>query len=102
MLSEIVNFQSGFVSKWVKGGGMKKFERLWPQAEFQVLLCVLFFLLLSWPFSPFSGGHALRVVFFYLFGVWGLMILVLFLLSRYVEEWFTDGAGEDGEGPTDV
>lgn len=64
--------------------GTERHGRLADIRRYLGLLFVLVILLLNWPLLtiPFSKG--LHAAFVYLFGLWGLLILVLFLAARWI------------------
>jgi hypothetical protein len=61
---------------------MERLRSLLRQREFHVLLFFLSAILVSWPFVTFSDVERLKVMFKYLFLTWGVIILLLFLVSR--------------------
>jgi hypothetical protein len=75
---------------------MQRLKALLCQQEFHVLFFCLAFVLFSWPVVSFSDIARLRTMFIYLFVVWGLIVLLLFLVSRSIETH--DESREDGPG----
>lgn len=60
---------------------MKRKAQFFSRRGFSVLLFFILFILLNWPFiSIFDKGHS-RLIFYYLFVVWGILIYVLFLMG---------------------
>jgi len=74
---------------------MERLKTLFRQTEFHGLLFFCSLLLLSWPVVSFSDVNRLKTMFVYLFLVWGVIVLLLFLVSRSL---FTGNGPEDTEG----
>jgi hypothetical protein len=75
---------------------MQRLKSLFCQQEFHVLLFCLSLLLFSWPVVSFSDIDRLHTMFIYLFIVWGLIVFLLFLVSRSIQ--IQDESREDGPG----
>lgn len=71
-----------------------RLRRMFAQPGFAVLLAVLGLIAINWPFLALAHAAGELAVFGYLFGVWALMVLLAFLISRAV----TDSKPEGGEG----
>jgi TRAP-type C4-dicarboxylate transport system permease small subunit len=63
---------------------MDKLKRLFSRAEFHIFFACLCLVVFSWPFVSMSGSsrHPADAVFLYLFLPWGIVIVLLFLMSR--------------------
>lgn len=61
---------------------MKQLVRLLRQPEFQVFLFCILFMLINWPFLGISASRGLMGIFSYLFILWGILIVVIFLMQR--------------------
>ena len=61
---------------------MKRLKSLLKQTEFHILILCLSLILFSWPFLASSIMLLPERLFTYFFLVWGLIIFVLFLMSR--------------------
>lgn len=55
---------------------------MFRQPEFQIFLFCLIFLLVNWPFLAVAAANGLKSVFMYLYGLWSVLILILFLIQR--------------------
>lgn len=75
---------------------MGRFKALFRQQEFQVLLFCLSLFLFGWPVVSFSDMDRLQTMFIYLFAVWGLIVFLLFLVSRSIQA--PDASQEDEAG----
>lgn len=73
---------------------MQRLKAVFSQQEFQVLLFFLAFVLFSWPVVSFSDFARLRSMFIYLFVLWGIIVFLLFLVSRSIDS--NEEPGEDG------
>lgn len=60
---------------------MNNLQRLLRQLEFQLLLAIATFLLLSWPIIS-GEDFSLSQLYFYFFGCWVLVPLVFCLFDR--------------------
>ncbi len=61
---------------------MKKFARLFQQAEFALLLFILCLILFNWQFLGLPGQAQGYAAYVYLFLAWAVVILILFLMDR--------------------
>jgi len=61
---------------------MRRFKTLFRQKEFHVLLFCVSLFLFGWPVVSFSDIERLQTMFIYLFVFWGLIVLLLYLVSR--------------------
>lgn len=66
---------------------MSKLKKLLRQTEFQLLLFCVYFVLICLPFLVFQNpSHAVNMyaldMFVYFFIVWGMVIAILYLVSR--------------------
>ena len=65
---------------------MKRLKNLLKKPEANILLFVLAFLLLGWPFlTPFGQGYG-EAIFVYLFFIWGIIIFGLYLINRSLRD----------------
>ncbi len=65
---------------------MERLRHLLKQREFHMLLFCLSIVLVSWPLVSFSDVERLKAMFAYLFLVWGLIIVLLFAVSRCLDD----------------
>ncbi|MFA5976152.1 MAG: hypothetical protein WC859_08330 [Elusimicrobiota bacterium] len=65
---------------------MKKLSSLLRQQGFQLFLFGIFCMLLNWPFLTVSSHAGLKAQFIYLFTVWAILIAVIFLITRCLEQ----------------
>jgi hypothetical protein len=78
-------------------------ERLWEllrRSEFHVLLFCLSIVAFSWPAINYSNIDHLIMVFKYIFGAWGIIIALLFLVCRSLASAYASedtGAGRKQE-----
>ncbi len=70
---------------------MERLKALFRQSEFHALLFCGSLLMLTWPVVSFSDVNRLQTMFVYLFLAWGMIVLLLFLVSRSLD----DGNGSD-------
>jgi hypothetical protein len=61
---------------------MKVAKRIVLKIELSLILFILFLVLFIWPFFSSPILSNLKVLFAYLFIVWGIAICILFLISR--------------------
>lgn len=67
------------------------FGRLCRAIEFRILLALFFIIINVYPFITYKNLEKPWSLYLYLYCGWGLVIFVLFLLSRF------DDSEEDGE-----
>lgn len=72
-----------------------RWRYLFAQPGFAVLMVALGLVAISWPFIDLALEAGESVLFGYLFGVWGGLVLLAFLISRAV-------AGQETDGESDV
>ena len=70
---------------------MKRFCRFLSQPEFHVFIFLFFFVLVCLPFLLFYQNNQLfnmfnKNMFYYFFSVWGIVIVLLFLVSRALDD----------------
>lgn len=65
---------------------MRRLQSMLGQPEFAVLLALLGFLALNWPFLEIARQGGNFAFFLYLFGVWAGAILLAYLVSRALAE----------------
>lgn len=61
---------------------MKVSKTIVLRIELSLILFILFLILFLWPFFSSSILSNLKMLFVYLFIVWGIAICILFLISR--------------------
>jgi hypothetical protein len=76
-----------------RGGGssggnqrVKRFNDLFKQPEFHLLLCFLGIVLFNWPIIALFERDCLAAVFWGLFLIWALVILVMFFIGRSLSD----------------
>jgi len=74
---------------------MERLKALFRQSEFHALLFCGSLLLLTWPVVSFSDVDRLQTMFAYLFLAWGVIVLLLFLVSRSLD---TRNGSDGAEG----
>lgn len=83
-----------------------RLRRMFAQPGFAVLVAALGLVALNWPFLQLARAAGEAAAFAYLFGVWGAIIAVAFLISRALADDPADAGGEPlpgrDEGPGDV
>ncbi|MGD9504238.1 MAG: hypothetical protein AB7W37_04980 [Syntrophobacteraceae bacterium] len=77
---------------------MKKLKSLFRQTEFHALIFCIALGLLNWPFLGALRSRRLEVVALCLFLFWLVLIVLLLLISRCIEE---DDRGCSGESRKD-
>ncbi len=60
---------------------MKRFKTLFRKPELQTFFACLVFLIFSWPILTIFEPMRNRFVFFYLFGAWSFVIVLLLLIA---------------------
>ncbi|MBI5249625.1 MAG: hypothetical protein HY912_09030 [Desulfomonile tiedjei] len=75
---------------------MERLSSLFKQVGFHIFLFFLSLVLFGWPVVHFSDMNRLEPMFYYLFGAWGVVIFLLFLVSRSVSD--QAGSEEDENG----
>lgn len=81
---------------------MDRLKKMLRQKEFHIFVVCLFSILFSWPFIAIPEKKGPTGIFIYLLLVWGIMIVLLFFMSR---SFGKKTKGEDGTrrgGSTDV
>lgn len=67
---------------------MKQRKEMFCRKEFLVFMFVFFLTLLNWPFILiFDKGHP-RLIFYYLFLLWAVIIIALFLVGQCYSQKF--------------
>ncbi len=74
---------------------MERFKNLLRQTEFHFFLFCLSLILFGWPVVSFSDLQRLEIGFVYLFLVWGVIILLLYLVSGSLDEPASSQENED-------
>jgi hypothetical protein len=70
---------------------MKRLLELLRQTEFHIFLFFLLFMLMDWPFLAVAAEGGLASMFMFLYGLWAVVILLLFLIQKSLR----------GKGPGD-
>jgi hypothetical protein len=72
----------------IRPGGpvMERFKKLFRQTEFHIVLFFLSLVLFGWPIVHFPDAHRAENMFVYLFLAWGMVIVVLYLVSTTLVE----------------
>jgi len=65
---------------------MERLANLFRQTDFQTFLFVLSLILFGWPVVHFSNLGRFETMFYYLFVAWGIVIFLLFLVSRCLSD----------------
>lgn len=65
---------------------MTRLLQLLRQREFQLFAFCLLFMLVNWPFLGIPAQSGLMSIFSYLFVLWGLFILLLFLIQKTLSD----------------
>ena len=60
------------------------------QPEFQLFLFCLMFLLFNWPFLAVVGTGGFKSLFLYLYGLWSVLIVLLFLIQKSIRKKKSD------------
>jgi hypothetical protein len=76
-----------------------RLKGLFRQKEFHVLLFHVCLVLFGWPIVSFHTIERAQAMFVYLFLVWGVVIFLLFLVSRSVD--VNDPSEESRKGKED-
>ncbi len=74
---------------------MKRLKKLFRQPGFHTLLFFFFFTLFSWPLLTIPGNAGLLGLFIYLFLVWGIVVFLLFLINRNLNDDASDETRKD-------
>lgn len=77
---------------------MAKLTQLPRQPAFQIFLSCLFFILINWPFLAIPGNSGLMSMFTYIFVLWGIFILLLFLIHKKLSGKAPDETGDAERG----
>jgi hypothetical protein len=75
---------------------MERLKALFRQTEFHVLLFCGSLLLLTWPLVSSSDVDRIQTMFVYLFLAWGVIVLLLFLVSRSLDTGNESDGTESG------
>jgi hypothetical protein len=60
---------------------MQKFKALFRKSDWHTFIACLVLLIFSWPILTILESTRSSVVFFYLFGAWGLVIVLLLVIA---------------------
>ena len=74
---------------------MRRLVGLFRQPEFHIFLFCLMLILANWPFLAVAGGNGLKSMILYLYGLWSVLILILFLIQKSNRGKADD---DDGDG----
>jgi hypothetical protein len=79
---------------------MEKVRNLFRNSGFGIFLFFISFILFSWPIlSIVNDGHP-KLLFIYLFSAWGIIITLLFFMSRsYGRSDRNNGKSLEEDGP---
>lgn len=78
---------------------MRRVAAVLRQPEFHIFLFCLMFALFNWPFLAVAGNLGLERLFLYLYGLWFILILLLFFLQKSIRRKKTGGkATQKGGG----
>ena len=83
---------------------MSKFRYIARRPAFQLVLLMICALFLAWPLTQAVQGWSWLTLFYYWFAGWGLVIIILFALSRHIS-FFPRAEGSEppkkpaGSGP---
>jgi cytochrome bd-type quinol oxidase subunit 2 len=77
---------------------MQKFKTLFRKSDWHTFIAYLVLLIFSWPTLTILESTHSNVVFFYLFGAWGLVIVLLLLIAIS----HRDGGSEQVESEHEV
>ena len=77
---------------------MRRFSLLARQSGFLLMLFFLWGLLLGWPVITIPEGRNDHTILLYLFWIWGLGIVLLFLVARLI----IAGTGPNGRDRNEV
>lgn len=78
---------------------MRRVAGVFRQPEFQIFLFCLMFALFNWPFLAVAGRIGFETIFLYLYGLWLVLILLLFFLQKSIRGKETGGnTTEKGDG----
>jgi hypothetical protein len=81
---------------------MKRLAQLLRQPDFHLLLFCLFVVLTGWPFMAVPGKGGVAGLFVYLLLIWGILILLLFLVNMSLRSDTSGGTGDRKGGEGDV
>ena len=65
---------------------MERLKALLKQTEFHLLLFFVSLFLFGWPLATSADLKQLELTFFYIFVAWTIVILLLFLVSRRLND----------------
>jgi hypothetical protein len=79
---------------------MKKLAQLLRQPGFHIFLFCLFLALAGWPFLAVAGASGVAGLFRYLLLIWGILVVLLFLVNMSLRSDTSGGTvdGKRGEG----
>jgi hypothetical protein len=81
---------------------MEKVKNLFKKLGFSIFLFFIIFILFSWPIlSIVNKGHP-KLLFIYLFSAWGIIITLLFFMSRSYDKSSYTRVKSVKEDDTDV
>ena len=63
---------------------MKVAEKMVLKTELSLVLCVICLILFLWPFLCTSILSRLKILFFYLFIIWAIIIGILLIFSKHL------------------
>ena len=63
---------------------MKVAEKMVLKTELSLVLCVICLILFLWPFLSTSLLSRLKILFFYLFIIWAIIIGILLIFSKHL------------------
>jgi hypothetical protein len=81
---------------------MEKVKNFFKKSEFSIFLFFAAFILFSWPIlSIVNKGHP-KILFIFLFSAWGVIITLLFFMSRSYDKLSNTKGKSVKEEDTDV
>jgi hypothetical protein len=78
---------------------MKKIGRIINTRGFQIWFCVVCLAAFTWPVLTSREGSLLIFTYKYIFAAWGVVVILLFFISRFLK---SETGKEDGGDSTDV
>lgn len=76
---------------------MERLRNLFRQTDFHIFLFFLSLVLFGWPVVHFSDMRHFETTFYYLFGAWGIVIFLLFLVNTSLSDHEGSEEAEDGK-----